>query len=174
MRIILAGLVLLAAAALGAAGCAKKPRPFPNKPMGFRGISWGAPVESAPGLTYASREGPAWVFHRSGEKLDIQDGKIDEVRYYFYNDRFYKAVVFFKGLVNYQAVKKEMLTRYGVGDVNANVWRYEWTWADHDMKIKMYYSGFMQEGRVEYVYLPIADELLAEKLEMTRQGRGRL
>jgi hypothetical protein len=73
---------------------------FRNEPNGFRDIKWGTRIDDLGNmkLQHEYDDGVA-IYSRKGERLSVRKvGSIGivclrEVKYFFYNDKFYKAIV---------------------------------------------------------------------------------
>jgi hypothetical protein len=79
MYVLAASLMLAAAPAAHA---------FQNEPTGFRGISWGTPLSSVPGMTPVASDGSAGFYQRDGDAMMIGAAHLKDINYRFYRRQF--------------------------------------------------------------------------------------
>jgi hypothetical protein len=79
---ILVGLLLMAGSA----------QAFQNEPSGFRGIPWGTPLRSVPGMTSVP-DGSKNFYFRADDNLSIGAAHLEHLSYKFYRDQFSEVLL---------------------------------------------------------------------------------
>ena len=99
-------------------GCASTQYSKPRSEIdGFRGIKWGAEVETLEGMEKLERDkssNPDIVWYaRKGEKLTFGNVKVENIFYSFWMGNFESVWMDFKGEENFQVLKQEVFERFG-------------------------------------------------------------
>ncbi|MEF2144923.1 MAG: hypothetical protein V3573_05715 [Desulfovibrionaceae bacterium] len=133
VRFLSAVLALAVAVLISLAAQAAGPGyPTAPPPADFRGMVFGAPLESMPGLRPVADRMPASgkgfedVYYREKESTSFGQAEILSVAYYFHKDRLRSVVVTMQGDVNAFMVKDKLIELYGPGRQAGP--RYGWTW----------------------------------------------
>ncbi len=135
-------------------------------PQGFNNIGWGQPIASVRNLSIASSDGQTLFFHRPGERYTLGGADMEEVLYGFHDDRFYAAVLRFRGLVLFNRVLETLKTRHGDPDRFDGIAKsYAWRWPD--VFLHLDWDGSSGSGEVLMTFIPIALEREQTRLSGT-------
>ncbi len=160
-RYLAALFVCLALAAPARSAMAADPL---KKPDDFRGMRWGAPPSSLPGLAAIDRDGDIVHYERAGEKKEIGGFPLHHVTYSFFKDQFYHAEIGYEGDGAFDALQKSLVDKYGPPDAlrektDPRGHPYEvatWNWPGHAF-IGNRRDKDSPRGRVFYFYAPLTD-----------------
>lgn len=135
-------------------------------PQGFNNIGWGQPISSVRNLSIASSDGQTLFFHRQGERYTLGGADMEEVLYGFYNNRFYAAILRFRGLVLFNRVQEALKIRHGDPDRSDGIAkRFVWRWPD--VLFRLDWDGSSGSGEVLMTFIPIALEREQTRLSET-------
>lgn len=116
-------------------------------PIDFRGLAFGAELESIEGLTpVASKitKGKASfkdVYFRENENLSFDNAELRSVAYYFFEGKLRSVAVAIQGDVNAFLVKDQLIKTYGQGrQIGA---MYGWTWEEFSLVMERREQGDM-------------------------------
>lgn len=106
-----------------------------DREEGFRGLRFGAPIESVSDLRLVSESGArgSRLYVRPSEELVFGDASLDGVTYGFYAGRLYFVTLFTSGRRNARAALAELEREYGPGlpvpgQAEEYVWRGRRVW----------------------------------------------
>jgi len=102
------------------AGCfasSQPSKPLRSDPDGFRGIRWGTEISALNDMEKVEEDQSSdrdlvW-YTRKGDTLAIGEAKFKNVFFSFWMGRFDSAWIDFEGDENFEALKKELLERFG-------------------------------------------------------------
>jgi LysM repeat protein len=135
-----------------------------KKPEDFRGIAWGAPASSVPGLAPVERDGEIVHMERPDEKKELGGIALDHVTYSFYKKQFYHAEIGYVGEQAATALQQSLEAKYGPPDAV----REKTDPSGHPYTVATWnWPGFAfignrhdkdgKNGRVFYYYAPLTD-----------------
>lgn len=161
LQAMVLAVALMTASALFAADPAKEPD-------GFRGVPWGARLDSLPDMEAVDTEGDVVHCDRKDEKKTLGPIATQLIDYSFYKDRFYHAAIIYER--GFDVVQETLQDKYGPPDAarekkDKDGRKYvvaEWVWPG---KVYIGHRRFLDEdgGRIFYFYSPIADESMGRK-----------
>ena len=100
-------------------GCFASLRPSmpPPDPDGFRGIKWGTEISTLKDMEEVEQDKSSgkdlvWC-RRKGDTLAIGKAKLENIFYSFWMGEFESVWIDFEGDENFEALKKELLERFG-------------------------------------------------------------
>ena len=135
-------------------------------PQGFNKIGWGQPIASVRNLSITSSDGQTLFFQRPGERFTLGGADMEEVLYGFHDDRFYAAVLRFRGLVLFNRVLEALEIRHGDPDRSDGIAKsYTWRWPD--VLLRLDWDGSSGSGEVLMTFIPIALEREQTRLSET-------
>ncbi len=144
-------------------------------PDGFRGIPWGARLDTLPQMTAVEREGDVAHCDRAGEKKTLGPIETRLIDYSFYKDRFYHAAIIYER--GFDVIQETLQDKYGPPDAtrvkkDADGREYvlaEWVWPG---QVYIGHRRFTDEdgGRIFYFYSPLADESMGRKTQPAKAG----
>lgn len=116
--ILIAGLAVFATSA----------HAFENEPAGFRGIDWGAPVDSViQELRVVDDSEDSKFYIRPTDKLAIGGAVIESISYIFYKGKFHSVQIKANGRGNDAAFRDAMFATFGRG-THPNQFIERWFW----------------------------------------------
>lgn len=135
-----------------------------KKPEDFRGVAWGAPASSVPGLAAVERDGEIVHMERPDEKKELGGIALDHVTYSFYKNQFYHAEIGYAGDRAATALQQSLEAKYGPPDAV----REKTDPSGHPYTVATWnWPGFAfignrhdkdgKNGRVFYYYAPLTD-----------------
>ena len=127
---------------------------FENEPEGFRDLKWGdPPTEKIEGLIELAGRGKVYI--RPSDKLYLGDAQLRTIWYSFYQDKFMRVSLYFKGKHNYDLLETICRERYGEETTSE---LYKLYWLSGQTSVDLSYDFTEDEGA-----LSLADwELLQE------------
>ena len=142
---------------------------FQNEPDGFRGIKWGTNISELPDMSLFEVYGNSKFYLRKGDKLKIGDAHIDRIGYGFYEGRFNKLFIIYKGSLNFKKLKDTFFDQYGQGG-KPNRFMEQYYWVGQTVSISFEHSEITQKGNIFYTYDPISNEKEADSKEKAKNG----
>ena len=82
---------------------------------GFRGVKFGSPSSSIPGLNLTREQGSMKVYQKSGDTLNIGDCQLDRILYHFVDDKFMGVSLFPKDVDDGKALLEIFEIAFGNG-----------------------------------------------------------
>ena len=95
-----------------------------SEPDGFRDIKWGTdfstlsdmiPNPKRIPLEYGGA-GTVRTYLRKGDKLTIGEVNLEEIEYWFWNNKFYRVIITVREYANYKALKDIAIEKFGIGE----------------------------------------------------------
>ncbi|MEW5724071.1 MAG: hypothetical protein AB1896_13260 [Thermodesulfobacteriota bacterium] len=168
---------------------------FPNEPPGFRGIRWGTPLDEIkgkmtlyridfndpkgyvaethpsddPGLDQVGRTGELADYEREDDSLRLGRAEVQSIAYGFYQDRFFRVLVRYKEVWNYEYLKEMLFDLYGPVKEQEGEYRCYW-WYGREVTVGLKYEVFNRGGTVVWTYNPIVDRMKQDFVEEARTG----
>ena len=135
-----------------------------KKPEDFRGLRWGIPASSQPGLSVVDRDGDIIHYEIPKEKKELGGIPLQHVTYSFYKDQFYHAEIDYDGADAFDALQQALVAKYGPPDAvrekkDPNGHPYEvatWNWPGYAF-IGNRHDKDSPHGRIFYFYAPLTD-----------------
>ncbi len=150
---------------------------FQNEPNKFRGIQWGHSLANIKGMTQTEppdRVGVA-CYKRKDDKLQIGESTLTSIQYCAFKDKFYLVEIDFAGSDNFSRLAKIFLQLYGAPqNWSDNNFTKFFVWQSNKLKISLLFGKNIQEGTLNYEYLPIKKKRDKERdrlLELSRKKR---
>lgn len=141
--------------------------PAAGEPDGFRGVKWGAEAPSVPGLNQIANEGDLYFYEKSGDQLQMEQIKLEQVVYGFYKGRFYIGMVYFPA-ADFGKMQEIMTRQLGQpakpdkpdeSDKTAS----KLIWDSANVSVLLTLSDSSGVGRLVYMYKPIQLEVEVKK-----------
>ncbi|GEM_PF-3369395 len=122
---------------------------FQNEPRGFRGASWWSGNHRFSGLYSFEKDG-SWEFcRREGESLLFGEAQLDDVLYYFVNQRFAGVFLGAYGRHNRDLLLQEASRRWGPGKAQfSGQTEYGRLWHGSSVMILFSYDPLSEESRL--------------------------
>ena len=164
-----------------------------EEPDGFLGFKWGASIKefcklrdpSPAELSYSST-GCRERFTRDYETHNEREGhrslksvggvKVEFVRYYFKNNKFYRVSADYRNMKNHLLFKEALTQKYGAPKVDlvrlkpkTEPIAEECKWILRSVSIRLLYASQQGEGSLVYTYLPILTKDDADSIEKTKE-----
>ena len=164
-----------------------------DEPDGFLGFKWGSSIEeycklknpSPSEYGYSStecRDRFTKEYEAKNERVgtrllkSVGGVKVEYVRYYFKNNKFYQAGVEYFYHKNYMILKEALTQKYGTTKVKPIILEpkskpvgEECNWTIKSVHIKLVYGFRENEGTLLYTYLPILIKEDVDSIEKTKE-----
>ncbi len=157
-KIIVIGIVIWLVLALSVGAFA-----FENEPDGFRDLNWGDPPSEDMISSYYEED--MAMYYLPEDKMFLGDVPLYLVGYFFFEDRFYGAALYFEGEENYDKVETICRQRFGEDEVEEGF--YEMTWTSEKAFIFLSYDYIEEEGD-----LVISSAVITMEQQKTQQEQG--
>jgi len=135
--------------------------PAASQPDDFRGIKWGAEVSSVSGLNQIADEGNLALYEKSGDLLQMDEVRLEQVVYGFYKNRFYMGMVYFPA-AGFKRIE-EMLTRQLGQPAKPDNTPSKLIWDGDSVSVLLSVGDNSDQGRLVYIYKPIQLEVELKK-----------
>ena len=135
--------------------------PAASQPDDFRGIKWGAEVSSVSGLNQIADEGNLALYEKSGDLLQMDEVRLEQVVYGFYKNRFYMGMVYFPA-AGFKRIE-EMLTRQLGQPAKPDNTPSRLIWEGDNVSVLLTLGDSSEQGRLVYIYKPIQLEVELKK-----------
>ncbi|MBF0528064.1 MAG: hypothetical protein HQK55_02090 [Deltaproteobacteria bacterium] len=165
---------------------------FQNEPPGFRGIPWGTSIKdyidkdnkikvtldnpagfemenTGINLVFQKESGDFKDYYREGERLSFADAPVDSITYSFYKDRFFRVMIKYSDMWNYENIKKQLFFVYGPAGEAPNSPK-TWWWFGKNVSIGLNYSIYSRGGSISYIYSPIQRDRESDQKKAARNG----
>ena|SRR5208337_2990135 len=133
--------------------------PAASEPDNFRGVKWGAEVSSVSGLNQVASDGDLVFYEKSGDQLQIEEMRLDQVIYGFHKGRFYIGMAYFPA-AGFKRMQEIMTRRLGQPSKPDNT-ASELIWDSDNVSVLLTQSD--SSGRLVYMYKPIQLEVELKK-----------
>lgn len=152
------GLFLAAIAVCTFFGCGSSAG---REPDGFRGVKWESQVSSVSGLNQIGKEGDLVFYEKSGDKLQVEEIRLDQVIYGFYKGRFYIGMVYFpaSGFKRMQEILAHQLGQPAKPDNTPS----KLIWDSPNVSVLLNLGDSSDSARLVYMYKPIQLEVEMKK-----------
>lgn len=122
-----------------------------KQPAGFRGIYWESGKNNHLDLfsVFDNVEGVE-IFNRECELLVIGPAMLGEIRYHFYNNRFYQVSLILDNGVDNKTLLTELTNAFGTPEEKTGIY----IWENNTVSINLYPGGAIIS------YLPILNEVI--------------
>ena len=135
--------------------------PAASQPDDFRGIKWGAEVSSVSGLNQIADEGNLALYEKSGDLLQMDEVRLEQVVYGFYKNRFYMGMVYFPA-AGFKRIE-EMLTRQLGQPAKPDNTPSKLIWDGDSVSVLLTLGESSDQGRLVYIFKPIQLEVELKK-----------
>jgi hypothetical protein len=125
-----------------------------REPEDFRGIKWGEHINNIPGMKKISTQNNIDIYKKENDKLQINGARVKSIEYYFNMNRFMGVYITFKGINNFNILKKFMFNTYGPGK-KRDYFLNNYVWLTKSLLIKLNYTARTNSGFILYCYLPL-------------------
>jgi len=135
--------------------------PAASQPDDFRGIKWGAEVSSVSGLNQIADEGNLALYEKSGDLLQMDEVRLEQVVYGFYKNRFYMGMVYFPA-AGFKRIE-ETLTRQLGQPAKPDNTPSKLIWDGDSVSVLLTLGESSDQGRLVYIFKPIQLEVELKK-----------
>ena len=122
---------------------------FQNEPQGFRGASWWTGIHRFSGLYLFEADGSWELYRREGESLLFGEAQLDDVLYYFVNQRFAGVFLGAYGRDNRDFLLCEASRRWGAGKplISEGILQ-GFSWYGRAVVVSLHYAPLSEESRL--------------------------
>jgi hypothetical protein len=141
---------------------------------GVRGLQWQS-APSALGIYKVIEDrGDGKCYEKLDEDLDVANAaKLSHVTYCYYKDHLYAVVMDYDGYINFSALRRVLLEKYGKG-MNQDPYAENNFWGDRQgATLSLLYNPESDKGTITYLYTPLTDEKTASRQGETKTDRSR-
>jgi hypothetical protein len=135
--------------------------PASGDPDSFRGVKWGTEASSVSGLNRIATEADLGFYERGGDRLQLEEVKLDQVIYGFYKGRFYMGMIYFPA-PGFNRVK-DILTRQFGKPANPDNTPSKLLWDGTEVSVLLALGDTAEVARIIYIYKPIQLEVELRK-----------
>ena len=135
---------------------------FQNEPHGFRGIKWGTNISELTDMLVVESGKDTLYYARKTDNMKIGDADIGQISYGFYKNRFFVALVEYKGYVNFTKLKAILFDQYGKPE-QPNQLMENYFWVGGTVDIYFDYNDMLKSGNVYFSFRPIQQERAKER-----------
>lgn len=134
---------------------------------GFGGVPWGSSIDQLADFQKVGSKNRVDYYVNPGKRFTFEDVAIREVIYGFYEGRFFAAYLQIETLAVFQQLKHQIQTRYGPPLVRYAVGGQPavYRWKEKNLKIKLKIDSAMQNMKLAFYYVPLADQVNEESQE---------
>ena len=135
--------------------------PAASDPDGFRGIKWGTEASSVSGFSQIATEGDLGFYEKGGDRLQLEDVKLDQVIYGFFKGRFYMGMIYFpaSGFDRVQAIMTRQFGQPAKPDNTPS----KLLWDGAEVSVLLAMGDTADVARIIYIYKPIQLEVELKK-----------
>ncbi|EGJ51393.1 hypothetical protein [Desulfocurvibacter africanus] len=153
-KLVLVALALLASVlAAQAAGV----HPKGPQPQGFTPFGWGQPIPSGRDVEVVESDGRTLFLRLPNRQIRIGEADIMDALYGFRDNKFYAAVLTFRGFTQYRRLRFALETMHGSADDEDNYAKhYIWRW--EDVQVRLTWNMGTGYGNAVYIFLPLAED----------------
>lgn len=142
---------------------------FKNEPPGFRGMQWGSSAEGIEDLYVYNDAGDFVEYRKKKDNLVFGDAIVESITYCFYKDRFFRVLISYKNMWNYDALKDRLFYVYGPGQERKDDYK-TWWWFGRHMSVGLTYGIFHRGGTLSFIYSPIQIEREKDHVTSAKDG----
>lgn len=125
------------------------------RPQGFDPFGWGQPMPSGPDVEVVESDGRTLFLRLKNRQVNIGGADIMDALYGFRDNRFFAAVLTFRGFTQYRRLRLAFETMHGSADEQDDYSkRYTWRW--EDVTLRLTWNMGTGYGKAVYVFLPLA------------------
>ena len=135
---------------------------FQNEPDGFRGIKWGTNIRELTDMLVVESGKDTLYYARKTDNMKIGDADIGQISYGFYKNRFFVALVEYKGYVNSTKLKAILIGQYGKPE-QPNQLMEKYFWSGQTVDIYFDYNEMLKSGNIYYSFRPIQQEKVKQR-----------
>jgi hypothetical protein len=135
---------------------------FQNEPDGFRGIKWGTNISELTDMLVVESGKDTLYYARKTDNMKIGDADIGQISYGFYKNRFFVALVEYKGYVSFTKLKAILFDQYGKPE-QPNQPMENYFWVGGTVDIYFDYNDMLKSGNVYFSFRPIQQERAKER-----------
>jgi hypothetical protein len=135
--------------------------PAAGDPDNFRGIKWGAEASSVSGFSQIANEGDLIFYEKGGDRLQLEEVKLDQVIYGFYKGRFYMGMIYFPA-TSFSRVQEIMTRQFGQPAKPDNT-PSKLLWDGPEVSVLLALGDSSDVARIVYMYKPIQLEVELKK-----------
>jgi len=109
---------------------------YKNDPEDFRGIKWGAIVDTLDNMEEVFIEDDLHNYSRENDKMKIGDAELSSILYIFWDKKFIAVSISGEGLSNFINLKNAVFKSFGAGfQFNEYIQEYKWGIGKYDNTI---------------------------------------
>ena len=97
------------------------------------------------------------IYKKENDKLQINGARVESIEYYFNMNRFMGVYIIFKGINNFNILKKFKFNTYGPGK-KRGYFLNSYVWLTKSLLIKLNYTVRTDFGFILYCYLPLWED----------------
>lgn len=147
---------------------------YPNEPDGFRGLTWGTPLERVKdSMVFQYTDGSFGgvdKYTRIDDELSIGAAKLKKIEYGFWQNKLSSVNIEFEGYNNWANLYQSVVARFGEGlRPNRYMDKYAWL-ASSKASILLEYSDIKRSGYMYIVSKVASDEQNAWQKEQAQKG----
>ncbi len=130
--------------------------PKGSRPQGFDPFGWGQPIPSRSDVEVVESDGRTLFLRLRNRQVRIGKADVMDALYGFRENKFYIAVLTFRGFTQYRRLQFALETMHGSADVqDAYAKRYVWKW--EDVQVRLTWNMNTGYGSMVYIFLPLAE-----------------
>jgi len=123
-----------------------RPESHPE-PEGFADIKWRQDISTLEGMVCVKNKHPQQkVYTKKDDDFKMGKANLDRVEYYFWDDKFYSAIVTIKGYENFKRLKKAVFNEFGKGKEEEVRDGFGYSWKNDKTTINLGYLKDYQKG----------------------------
>lgn len=131
--------------------------PKGSRPQGFNPFGWGQPMPAGRDVEVVESDGRTLFLRLRNWQVRIGEADIMDALYGFRDNKFYAAVLTFRGFTQYRRLRFALETMHGSADVqDDHAKRYVWRW--EDVQVRLTWNMTTGYGSAVYVFLPLVEE----------------
>jgi len=126
---------------------------------GVRGLQWQSAPSALGTYKVIEDQGDGKCYEKTDEDLSVgATAKLSHVTYCYYRDRLYAVVMDYEGYINFSALRRALLEKYGKG-MNESPYAESNFWGDpQGPTLSLLYDPETDKGTITYLCAPVADE----------------
>ncbi len=135
--------------------------PAASEQDNFRGIKWGTEIAALSGFSGIAQDGDLAFYEKSGDTLQIEGIKLDQLVYGFHKGRFYTAMIYFPS-ADFQRMKEVLVKQLGE-PVDPDKTASKLIWDSSNVSVLLTAGNKPEASRLAYLYKPIQLEVELRK-----------
>lgn len=126
------------------------------QPQGFTPFGWGQPIPSGRDMEVVESDGRTLFLRLPNRQIRLGEADIMDALYGFRDNKFYAAVLTFRGFTQYRRLRFALETIHGSADDEDDyAKRYIWRW--EDVQVRLTWNMGTGYGNAVYIFLPLAE-----------------